>query len=289
MYDVDTEDFEYLSHDGKALATRIYRPRGPGPFPAMVDLHGGAWVKGACVNNEPINRPIAAGGVVIMAADYRVPPAGTYPSSVADANFAIRWLKKNAAKYGSRPDSVGVMGTSAGGHLAVLAGLKPFDPRYAAVPLPGGEAFDATVSCIVAMWPVICPATRVQENRDRQARGDKSLAHRVGAGMSQMAYWLTGEAMVDGSPMLALERGDTVATPDILYVQAKCDVLHAGHNMQRFCAAYRKAGGRVEEEMLEGEPYDLIRSAPESAEAQHAVKRMVGFIEAHARLREAQH
>ena len=101
--------------------------------------------------------------------------------------------------------------------------------------------------------------------------------------------WVTEEAMVDGSPMLALERGDAVARPDMLYVQADTDTLHAGHNMERFCAAYRKAGGRVEEEMLEGEPYDLIRSAPESAEARRAVKRMVGFIEAHARLREAQH
>ena len=99
-----------------------------------------------------------------------------------------------------------------------------------------------------------------------------------------MAYWVSEVSLVDGSPMLALERGDAVATPDILYVQAKCDTLHAGHNMQRFCAAYRKAGGRVEAEMLDGEPYDLIRTAPLSSEARRAVKQMVSFIQDHARV-----
>ena len=47
MYSLDIEDIEYLAHDGVALPARIYRPRGPGPFPAMVELHGGAWIKGA--------------------------------------------------------------------------------------------------------------------------------------------------------------------------------------------------------------------------------------------------
>ncbi|MFM9970141.1 MAG: alpha/beta hydrolase [Burkholderiales bacterium] len=280
MFEVDTEDFDYLSHNGVSLRARLYRPRGPGPFPAMVELHGGSWVKGSYANNDPINRPIAAGGVVILAVDYRVPPAGTYPSSVADANYAIRWLKKNAAKYGSGATRVGVMGTSAGGHLAVLAGMKPFDPRYAAIPLAGGENIDATVVCVVAMWPVICPATRVEENKQRQARGDQSLAHRVGAGFAQMAYWISEDNMVDASPMLALERGDVIQSPDILYVQAKCDTLHAVHNMERFCAAYRKAGGHVEAHLLEGEPYDLVRAAPDSVEAKGAVKRAIEFIKA---------
>jgi len=229
------------------------------------------------------NRPIAESGVLVLAVDYRVPPAGTYPASVAGANYAIRWLKKSAARYGSRPELVGVMGTSAGAHLAVLSGLKPFDPRYAAIALEGGTHVDATVACVVAMWPVICPATRVQENHDRQTRGDQSLAHRVGAGFAQMAYWVTDEAMADASPMLALERGDAVETPDILHVQAKCDTLHAVHNMERFCTAYRKRGGRVDTELLEGEPYDMVRAAPESPESKRAVQRMIGFIQDHAR------
>jgi acetyl esterase len=130
----------------------------------------------------------------------------------------------------------------------------------------------------VTMWPVICPATRVSENRDREARGDTSLAHRVGAGFAQMAYWVHEDAMKDGSPMLALERGEEVDTPDILYVQAWCDTLHTRQNMERFCENYRRIGGHVEEEMMDGEPYDALRSAPDTPHARAAFARITGFL-----------
>jgi acetyl esterase/lipase len=248
----------------------------------MVDAHGGAWIQGSFVNNDPINRPIVAGGVVVMAVDYTLPPAGTYPSSVADMNYAIRWLKKNAQRYDTRPEWVGAMGTSSGGHLAVLAAIKPHDPRYASLPLEGGGAFDAGVACVVTLWPVICPLTRFLENVERQARGDQAYSARVGGGLDQMKYWLTEDAMADGSPMLALERGDAMAMPDMLYVQALCDNLHPRHCMDRFCAAYRKRGGRAEALLLEGEPYDFLRSKADSGEAKRAINRMIEFIHEHA-------
>ena len=86
------------------------------------------------------------------------------------------------------------------------------DARYAAIALSSGAQFDAQVSCVVAMWPVICPLTRYRENLQRTSTGDGYYATRVGAGLDQMKYWLTEEAMGDGSPMLALERGDTNVT-----------------------------------------------------------------------------
>lgn len=89
MYQVDTEEMDYLTHGSGPLRARIYRPRGDGPFPAFVDLHGGAWIKGSYANNDPINMALSRLGVLVMAADYRVPPAGAYPSSVTDVNYAI--------------------------------------------------------------------------------------------------------------------------------------------------------------------------------------------------------
>ncbi len=283
-YEVDTVEVDYLRRGETRLGARIYRPRGRGPFPAMVDGHGGAWIQGSFVNNDPINRRLAEGGVVVMAVDYTLPPLGTYPASVADMNYAVRWLKLKAANYGTKSEWVGLMGTSAGGHLAVLAALKPRDPRYAALPLQGGDAVDAKASCVVTLWPVICPLTRFRENLERNARGDRLHADRVGSGLDQMRYWLGEEAMADGSPMLAVERGDAVEMPDTLYVQASGDQLHPRHCMDRFCAAYRKRGGRVETVLVEGEPYDLVRVKADSAEARRAMKRMIEFVhEASAR------
>jgi len=278
VFELEIQDLVYLDRDNLALGARAYVPVGDGPFPTVVDAHGGSWVKGKCANNDPINRRIAQGGVMVLAVDYSLPPHGTYPSSVADINFAVRWLKLNAKKFRTSADLVGVMGTSAGGHLAVLAAMKPFDPRYCSIALSGGEAIDATAAHVVTMWPVICPATCYEENLERQAKGDKSLEHRVGAGFAQMKYWGDKEAMVDGSPVLALERGDSVATPDILYIQAWCDTLHTKENMDRFCLAYTSAGGNVETEMLDGEPYDALRSAPETPQARKAFERISVFL-----------
>ncbi len=278
MVEVTTEELSYLSRNGTPIGARLYRPRGPGPFPAMVDAPGGAWIQGSFVNNDPINRRIAAGGILVLAIDYSLPPAGTYPSSVADMNYAIRWLKLHAERYGVRPEWVGAMGTSSGGHLAVLAAIKPNDKRYAETPLGGGGAVDAQVSCVVTMWPVICPLTRFRENLERKTSGDQNYATRVGAGLDQMKYWLSEEAMANGSPMLAVERGDDVAMPDVLYVQATGDTLHPRHCMDRFCAAYRKRGGRVEAVLVEGSPYDFIRTDPECAEAKRAMRRMIEFV-----------
>jgi acetyl esterase len=278
-YEVRVEDVEYLRHDGQPLRARIFRPLGKGPFPAMVDAHGGAWIQGTCENNDPINRPVSQGGIVVVSVDYRVPPQGTYPSSVADVNYAVRWLKMNAARFSSRPDLVGVMGTSSGGHLAVLAAMKPDDPRYSALPLPGGAAFDARPSCVVAMWPVICPFSRFRDVLERQARGEPHPSGRVGGGTDQMKYWLTEDAMADGSPLLALERGDKVIKPDLLYVQTATDTMHPRASMEQFVASYRKAGGHLEVELVEGEPYDLVRSKSDSASARQAVERIIAFIQ----------
>lgn len=277
MFRVTTEEFDHLRHGDLALRARVYRPDAEEPFPAFVDLHGGAWFKGSYANNDPINRALAARGIVVMAADYRVPPAGTYPASVADANHAVRWLKLHAGRFGTRPEMVGIMGTSAGGHLAVLAGMKPEDPRYAGLPLDGGEGIDAKVAAVVALWPVICPATRYRENLDREARGDRSLEGRAGAGHGQMAYWLTEAAMQEGSPVHALERGDAVDLPDMLYVQGAGDALHLPKNMDRFVAGYRNAGGHVETELMEGEHFDAPRSVPTSAVAQRVFDHIAAF------------
>ena len=53
----------------------------------------------------------------MVSLDFRMPPDGGYPASLADANYAIRWLKTRAASLRSRPDLVGVMGTSSGARL----------------------------------------------------------------------------------------------------------------------------------------------------------------------------
>jgi len=135
-FSITVEDVEYLRHGDKLLLTRIFRPRGDGPFPLIVDLHGGAWCVSTRESDVVINEALAKSGAVVAALDFRMPPDASYPGSMADINYAIRWLKTRATSLGSRPDLVGVLGVSSGAHQGMLGAMRPADPRYAAIPLP---------------------------------------------------------------------------------------------------------------------------------------------------------
>ena len=280
-YEVDIEEVEYLRHGDKPLLASIYKPRGPGPFPAVIEMHGGAWCMGDRKVNHPMNRPIASGGVVIAALDFRAPPDAGYPGSVADVNFGLRWLKANAARFNTRPEWVGSMGSSSGSHLAVLNAMKPVDPRYAAIKHPGVGS-NADPAFVVAMWPVICPQGRYRYAKALFAEG-KPIKVRTEQIRAQESYWGTDEVMGEGSPVLALQRGDKVKTPDILYIQNNIDELHPRENVEQFLAGYARAGGKVQMEWYDSPVYDGLRTQPESAEARRMVNKIVEFISRYAR------
>ena len=137
--DFRADDVEYQRQDGQPLLARLYQPIGPGPFPAVLEVHGGAWTGGDRFNNVSIAEALAADGIVVLSIDFRMPPQARYPDTIADVNLGIRWLKANAEKFNSRADLVGGLGTSSGGHMLLLSALRPNDPRYAKLPLPGSN------------------------------------------------------------------------------------------------------------------------------------------------------
>src|SRR5215510_14434654 len=88
-YEFVTEDIEYLRHGDKALKLRLYKPRGTGPFPAVVDLHGGAWGKGSLEECRGRDEVLAKSGLLVAAIDFRDGNYG-YPTALADINYAVR-------------------------------------------------------------------------------------------------------------------------------------------------------------------------------------------------------
>src|SRR5437762_4780591 len=114
-FKVETRDLEYQRHGDAPLLARLYRPIGSGPFPALIDVHGGAWASGDRLNNAPLDEALAKSGIVVLAIDFRMPPVWRYPASIADVNLATRWLKARAPEFGSRRELVGGLGTSSGG------------------------------------------------------------------------------------------------------------------------------------------------------------------------------
>jgi acetyl esterase len=253
-YDFGTEDFEYLRHGDRGLKLRVFRPRGDGPFPAVIDLHGGAWCNGDLNECKARDEVLAASGLVAIALDFRHAD-DAYPTSLIDINYAIRWVKANAAKLGVRADRIGLSGQSSGGHLAMLAAMRPRDPRYLSVAPPAGSpVVDATVQCVAMTWPVINPLSRYRHAR--RARDTANPPAWVGNIPERHdTYWKTEANMAEGNPVLALERGEKVMTPPALWVQGRPDIVHDyrdpespidGNEPERFVADYRKAGGSIE-------------------------------------------
>src|SRR3989442_11578134 len=138
-YEVKIEDVEYIRHAGAPLLARLYRPQGTGRFPIMVELQGGAWGRSERLADKLIHETLAKTGVIVAALDWRQPPVAPYPASFQDIHYAIRWLKGRATALGSRPDLVGSMGNSSGGHQAMLLAMRPFDARHAPLPQPAGS------------------------------------------------------------------------------------------------------------------------------------------------------
>ena len=280
---IEIEDVEYLAHADGPLLARLYRPRGAGPFPLVVDLHGGAWCRGDRTSDAAIDEALARSGVVVAALDFRMPPRAAYPASLVDIHYGIRWLKARAATLGSDPGRVGVLGVSSGGHQGLLLAMRPGDPRYASLPLTGdAAAVRADVRCVVLCWPVIDPLARYRYAKGLKAAGGAypEVVDRVLPCHDE--YWRTEEAMAEGNPVLALERGEPVETPPVLYLQGTRDVAHPRADLDRFVTRYRKAGGQVDLALFEGEAEGFVNRDPQAPAAVQALERIVEFV--HARL-----
>jgi len=278
-YDIAVEDVEYIRHGDQPLLARLFKPRGTGPFPLIVELHGGAWNLGDRLMDVAINEPLAKSGVVVAALDFRMPPVASYPASLADINYAIRWFKTKATALGSRPDLVGVLGSSSGAHQAMLLGMRPRDPRYAALPLSAGSlAVDASVRCVLLCWPVIDPLARYRYAKELKEGGKPHPDLLDQVLPLHDKYWKTEEAMAEGNPVLALERGERVALPPVLYIQGTRDIAHPRADLDRFVVQYRKAGGQVELEMFEGEAEGFIIRNPSSPASAQAMEKIIDFV-----------
>jgi len=252
-YAFTTETVEYIRHGDTPYMMKLYKPSGDGPFPMVIDLHGGAWCNGDLADCDARDQVLAASGLVVAATNFRHGPDG-YPTSLADINYAIRWMKTNAKKFNGRADKLGLSGTSSGGHLAMLVSMRPNDPRYTTIASPAGGSTDPSVQAIVMQWPVINPISRYRHAR-RLLDGANPPAWPKGIPERHETYWKNEAAMIEGNPITILEKGEKVVMPPTLWIQGQPDQTHDYRDPEspvelneplRFSLNYRKAGGYIE-------------------------------------------
>ena len=280
-YEVDVQDVEYLRHGETPLLARVFRPRGSGPFPIMVELHGGAWVRGDRENGNAANEALARNGVIVAALDFRVPPVASYPGSLADIHYGIRWCKAQAEAWNGHPGVVGAMGTSSGAHQAMLLGMRPNDSRYASLPSANGAAeADGTLGCVIMVSPVIDPLGRYLYAQG--LREDVKPPEGVGERVVPMhdLYWLTEEAMAEAAPARILASGERTELPPTLCVARSYEEAHPRPDLDEFIAQYRKAGGQLDVTIFEGEGERILQDISTEV-AQQALDEMTAFIYKH--------
>ncbi|MCA1964047.1 MAG: alpha/beta hydrolase [Prosthecobacter sp.] len=122
------------------------------PLPVIVFIHGGAWAREDRVfSASKVLNFVRSGDYASVTVSYRLSGEAKWPAQIHDTKAAIRWVRGNAAKFGLDPERVGVMGSSAGGHLVSLLGTSG---GVQALEGDLGEytAQSSRVSCVVNLW-----------------------------------------------------------------------------------------------------------------------------------------
>jgi len=121
------DDLKLFSAGGVDVTADIHKPKGAGPFPVLVYLHGGGWILGTPKTHRRLGFRFAEAGYVVVNLGYRLAPEFPFPAALDDCVRAVRWVVDNIAKYGGDPKRIAIGGDSAGGNLtaataATLAG-----------------------------------------------------------------------------------------------------------------------------------------------------------------------
>jgi pectinesterase len=144
----------------------VYVPDRPGLYPAILDIHGGGWQARQVESDRPMMERLATRGFVTALVSYRLSGEAKYPAALDDCKAAVRYLRAHAARFKIDPEHIGVMGGSAGGHLAGLlamtGGLDEFEGDG-----PNRESSSRVQACIV----MAATQDLVAANKDKTSPG----------------------------------------------------------------------------------------------------------------------
>lgn len=235
-----TRDVVFASPDGHDLKLDVFLPKEVENPPLVVFVHGGGWMKGSYKN---CRTPwLKDEGFALASISYRLSDVARFPAQVHDCKAAIRWLRAHADVYGYDATRIGVAGTSAGGHLALMLGTTA-----------GVEELDGTVgshldqsSTVQAVVNYFGPSDFVFRSKNQPSKTDKP-----GGGV----YELLGGPVKQLTELAELASPITHVTaddPPLLTLHGDNDKTVFVDQAERVDAAYRAAGLDVRTVVLNG-------------------------------------
>ncbi len=266
-FDIKISETEFRRSPQRVLMARVYQPQGNGPFPVLLDLHGGAWNNKDRGANAMMDESLARSGILVVAIDLTRAPEAPYPSSVQDANYGVRWLKHKAREWNGAPETIGALGSSSGGHEIELCAMRPRDPYYSVHKLAEAPELDATLNYVATRSPVSNPYARFlnaeQLGREEMVRNTKT-------------YFNPWDTIHEGNPQEILDRGEKVTLPPLLIMQGELDDNVRPAVQQKFAESYRAAGGECQYEVFSGcEHLWIDEPGPQTDRAHEMVKAFI--------------
>ena len=214
------KDVEYGKAGGEKLLLDAHVPAGDGTFPIAIIVHGGGWMNGDKRHDiSELFEPLDRANFTWFSIDYRLAPENRWPACFDDVQTAIRWVKRHATEFKGDPKRIALIGYSAGGHLATLAGTD-------------ADA-DARVQAVVGLAP---PADLVVDN---ERRGGLTISMQSLFGFATTNIDDTVRAVLkQNSPITYIKPG----LPPFLLVQGSADKTVPHPQTLDFAAKLRAAG-----------------------------------------------
>ena len=239
------KDLAYTPTEG-TQKLNLYLPAGDGPFPVVLNIHGGGFKFGdRSMVSAALGQALLDAGYAIASVDYRLSGEATFPAAVQDVKAAVRFLRANAAQYQLNPDKIIAFGFSAGGNLASMLGttgdVAEFDD-----PALGNAGVSSRVQAVVD-WYGPTDFTQMDEQAKAQECGSSDQTH--GAADSFESLYL-GAAVTDApelaqkanpityitsdDPPFLIQKGDQDCTVPVGQSQLLADALQAAGLDVRF-------------------------------------------------------
>jgi acetyl esterase/lipase len=244
-------DLKYATHDGSALAGDYYVPKAPGKYPVVVAVHGGSWQAGTRTGYRSWGSYLAEHGIALYAIDYRLskPDHPSYPQAVQDVRAAIQFVKYQAAELKADPERVGLIGDSAGAHLAALVGIAgDAVPATWASPSDPYATLSTRVKTVVAFYGIYDMAqqwTHDQIARPRDQIVEKFLGQ---APMDDRRIYF------DASPISYATRGNNKTSFFLTWGTAD-DIADPATQSEAFLLALKQAEFFVRSAPVVGAPH----------------------------------
>jgi len=219
-----TSGVEYGRTNNIPLLLDIYTPETPitSPIPAIIWIHGGGWAGGDKGNDRWFNY-LATHGFFVISINYRLSGVAPFPAAVEDSKCAVRWLRANAEAYNVDPESIGVAGISAGGHLALMVGVA--DETAELEGNGGWEEFSSRVQAVVSYFG------------PSDLKGGTAAIKFIGGNLEEKP-----EVYKTASPINYVNEDD----PPLLLIHGELDTTVPYDHSEQIYQAYQQAGLEAE-------------------------------------------